>query len=295
MIKILAAVIAIVICEFSLASPVWAGDTRLISTLPPAFKTEQIHDYFVSVLKLVLDKNSDSFGPYELRLSHAMHSGPALLDLSRQAGELDVLWTGSSDLRERHLHAIAVPLVRGALGFRVALMHRRMASRWSAVKTLEDLRGLTVCQGEYWPDSDILEGNGVQVARYKNFEAMLSAVYKGSCDVFLRGIHEGFTEYEQRKDRYPELYLSHSVIVHYDLPMYFFVAKDDSYLAERLKQGLAEALADGSLVELINQHALTRHLFPWSKWRAATVIPLENNRLSKLPELYRQDFWLKPW
>ena len=269
-----------------------AQGKMVITTIPPPFKTELTSDYFISLLRLSLDNTIDEFGPYQLQFTPPMYSTPALLDLARSTGKLDVVWSGSNNKREKLLNPIRIPLIRGALGIRSALMHKRITQSYKSVDNLEKLRQFSVCQGQFWPDSDILEANGVEVKRYKNFEPMIDAVYRGDCDIFLRGIHEAPSEIEQRLGRYPDLALVESTVISYPLPMYFFVGKHNPTLHRRISAGLSKAIEDGSLQTLMETHPITSHLFPLSKWRNSTAIKLHNPFLD-LPDEYQNDYWLK--
>ena len=172
-------------------------------------------------------------------------------------------------------------------------MHKRMKERYSSIKSVAELQQFSVCQGQAWPDGDILEANGITVKRFKHFESMIEAVYQGECDIFLRGLHEAPSEISQRTDKYPDLVLVENVLVNYPFPMYFFVGNHNLEIHRRVKAGLEAALQDGSLEQLISSHSLTNHLFPWKKWQQARAIDLQNPFLNPMPELYRSDYWLK--
>lgn len=266
----------------------------IITATPPPFKTELTHAYFISALKLALDNTVQEYGDYELKFSLPMYSTPALLELSRKEGVLDIVWTGTSTKREGILLAIQIPLLRGMLGYRSALMHKRIAARYESITTLKQLQAFSICQGENWPDSDILEDNGLTVMRYKNFEPMIEAVYNGDCDIFLRGIHEAPSEISQRLDKYPDLTLLETPLIYYPFPMYFFLGKYNQHLHERITIGLNIALAQGQIADLIRQHPITRHLSPISRWQKNPTIILKNRSLTALPDLYHSDYWIKP-
>lgn len=270
-----------------------AQGSTVITTTPAPFKADRTADYFTQVIRLALDKTIAKYGEYQLAFSRPMYSTPLLLEVSRPNGQIDILWTGSSNKREKLLKPIRIPLVKGALGTRSALVHKRLKSKYESIKTLDHLRQFSVCQGQAWPDGDILEANGVRVQRYKNFEPMIEAVYSGQCDIFLRGIHEAPSEIAQRSERYPDLVLIDKVLINYPLPMYFFVGNYNPDLHKRMSTGLEAALSDGSLEQLMHSHPITKHLFPWEKWQASHKIKLKNPFLKPLPEIYHSSFWLK--
>ena len=271
-----------------------SAQAKNVITIPPApFKADKTADYFTQILRLALDKTAAQYGETELNFSAPMYSTPLLLAVSRPHGAVDLIWTGSSNKREQLLNPIRVPLIRGILGVRSALMHKRMQQQYQAIKTVEDLQQFSVCQGQSWPDGEILEANGVTVKRFKHFEPMIEAVYTGECDIFLRGLHEAPSEISQRKEKYPDLVLVENILINYPFPMYFFVGNYNPELHQRVSAGLHTAVSDGSLERLMEQHPVTSHLFPWTKWQTARHIDLHNPLLDPLPEMYNSSFWLK--
>jgi len=50
------------------------------------------------------------------------------------------------------------------------------------------------------------------------------------------------------------------LILHYNFPFYYFVEENNLVLAKRLENGLMTALADGSLMNLMRIHNVSRHL-----------------------------------
>ncbi|NVK25270.1 MAG: hypothetical protein HWE10_10115 [Gammaproteobacteria bacterium] len=144
------------------------------------------------------------------------------------------------------------------------------------VSHVDQLKRMVTCQGQHWPDSDILEHNQFQVARVLVFEAMYEVIAKGRCDLFPRGIHEIFPEYATFKAQHPNLRIANNIILHYQAPVYFFVGKQNQELANRIELGLKRLNNTGAFEMLLKQSPITANMFPLEQWQNSQVFELEN-------------------
>ena len=146
------------------------------------------------------------------------------------------------------------------------------------------------CQGNQWPDSDILEENGYRVDRIARFEVMYRMIEAGRCDYFPRSVIEIYAELEQFGQgvlmAYDDLVLS------YPFPMYFFVNNDDASLADDLEGALTTMVQSGRLHEFMQQHPVTRSAFPLSRFKHARIFNLRNARLPPSTPVTDKVLWL---
>jgi hypothetical protein len=70
--------------------------------------------------------------------------------------------------------------------------------------------------------------------------------------LLMRGIFEVQPEFNAYKSKMPNLVIVDEFAVYTYLPMYFFVAKNQPQLAERLEYGLKKAHTNGELDKLFN-------------------------------------------
>lgn len=265
-----------------------------IRIIPPQSEHDASHSYFAELLQEALDLTVPEYGSADIVFTTKMEQGRALHELAK-GKFIDVYWAGTSLEREQRLLPVRVPLLKGLLGFRVAVIRSERESVFSEIQNLNDLKSLSACQGEHWPDSDILEAAGIPVRRGAIYELLFSQLYAGRCDFFPRGVHEGFGEVEARKQRYPELSVFSDLIVYYPFPMYFFVSPKDEVLAERIQLGLDRAIDSGFLDRLLTEHPVTSHLFPIEKWLQTKAIILDNPLLPKEADVTDQRYWLRPY
>ncbi|WP_169713997.1 transporter substrate-binding domain-containing protein [Oceanicoccus sagamiensis] len=277
----------------SLNGPV-RGDSLTVTTVPARAGQEASHDYFVSLLKLAFSKTADNKPPVSIAYSKSYSQNGYLLELMREGSRLDILWSGSSQSREKNLLTIKIPLVKGLLGYRMPIIRQEQREQFAAIRTLEQLQSLTACQGMYWPDADILETNGIAVKRLKNNEQMFSELKRGSCDYISLAVFEGQAEIDARSKNYPDLLFFQDLIIYYPYPMYFFVPKSKPALYERVERGLQLAIADGSFDKLMREHASTQSIYPLSRWKNTTTIPLNNQSLQLKPRDLSPQLWILP-
>lgn len=141
--------------------------------------------------------------------------------------------------------AVRIPLRKGILGYRIALIARDRQAEIDKIRNLGDLRKVSIGQGIGWGDVAIYEANGIKVhtAGYENLFKMVAA---NRIDLFPRGISEIFPEYAARDDVIPDLAVEKNLLIYYPWPYYFFFNKSNNALAKRVETGLGKMMKDGS-------------------------------------------------
>jgi len=264
-----------------------------LRTIPPQSEFDVSHNYFVTLLQMMLDKTEVEYGLTKVTHVVRMEQGRAFYELKR--GEIiDVYWAGTSIDREEEYAAIRIPLLKGLLGYRLSIIRDDLQAKFQAINNLGDLRKYTACQGRHWPDSDILESAGINVRRGPIYELMFGQLAAGRCDFFPRGIHEGGPEFIARREKYPNLRLFTDTIVYYPFPMYFFVRKGNVELAKRLEMGLERAIDSGEFDQLLEKHPITSKLFPLSQWGEKNIIEISNPLLPKDTPITNSRYWIRP-
>lgn len=264
------------------------ADAETIKVRASQSKFDSTHDYYIGLIKLAYKKINK---PIKVEYAPYMVQERALSEM--QAGRLiDLYWAGSNVERESKLGFVPIPLVKGLLGYRVFTINKKYQSEFLEVNSLEDLNGIPLCQGQHWPDTDILLASGLNVVPNMVYENMFRQVYSGRCKAFPRGINEGYSEVESRQKVMPELMVFDDLILHYPFPMYFFTHKENKKLINNLTDGLMLAIEDGSFNDYMAMHPATRHLFPLSKWSSKTIITIENPFLSNNADFKNPKLWV---
>lgn len=203
--------------------------------------------YFPQLLRLALARTSDD-GPFEIRhFSEPMSSLRQIAELRRR-GAINVMWDGTSDQREAELLPVRIPLLRELNDYRVFLIREEDQARFGRLRGLDELRRLQAGAGENWPSVDVLRHNGLPVVTTASYGSLFPMLRAGRFDYLPRGVHEVWAE--QRSQAAHRLAIEPGTFLHYPVPFYFFVSRDDTALASRIERGLTAALADGSFDKL---------------------------------------------
>ncbi|ENY72939.1 substrate-binding periplasmic protein [Aeromonas diversa] len=201
------------------------------------------------LLRLALDLTSDEYGPYTLKSSVEMEQGRAVREL--QSGQMDVAVFAPDKERERTLIGVYVPLARGLLGWRVCLIRPGEEGRFAAIDSLARWQssGLLIGQHQSWPDTRLLQANGLRVELGFRYEGLFRMLRKGRFDCFLRSVIE--VEDEQKAN--PDLAIEPHLVFRYPLALMFFVSPRRPDLARRIEAGLLRARANGAYDRLFEQ------------------------------------------
>lgn len=245
----------------------------------------------IEILRTALDKTTPEFGPYALRPFHdSMNEARYLFEL-KSGHSINVAWSSTSVEKERDFLPIRVPLRKGLLGYRVALISADNQEKVDQVQNLADLRQLTVGQGLGWGDVQVYRANGIPVFT-ANYDNLFKMTVLGRFDLFPRGVGEITAEYEAFHKTLPKLAIEKNLLIHYPWPYYFFFNKKDLALKERVEAGLRIMLRDGSFDQLFRQ--FNGKAIALIKQKSRHVIRLRNDLLPKETPLADPALWFDP-
>lgn len=278
----------------ALASPVTAQQhqSSVMRVIYPADedKDEDRYADIKEILKTALEKTVDPFGPFELVPSKVFMNGRRAR-ASLDAGELSVIWTSTTVEKEKLLLPIRVPLRKGLLGYRVALIVEDKQDVMQKVKRLADLRKYSIGQGVGWDDGRLYQANGIAVveAKYSNLFRMLSY---GRFDFLPMGINEAAKSLARAQEEGSKLVIEKSLLIHYPWPDYLFVSKNQPQLHRRLETGIRTMLKDGSFDAIFwkyNARAIEQ-----LNLKHRRVIEMKNHLLPKETPLQDASLWFHP-
>ncbi len=243
------------------------------------------------ILRMALEKTVAEFGPYRLRASTQHTNGLRYLSNLARESDLNVVWSSTTVEKERNYLPIRIPLRKGIMGYRLVLIHKDLQARLQQVRSLDDLKKLSVGQGVGWDDVKLYEAIGMRVieAKYSNLFRMLS--YK-RFDLFPRGINEIFNEYEKEAPQNPDLVVDESLLIYYPWPYYFFVSQSNKKLHQRLELGLRKMMKDGSFDAIFWKH--NGKAIEAANFKKRRIIYLQNHLLPKETPLDDPALWYRP-
>jgi hypothetical protein len=281
------------VIPFLLVSFMAQASAKLTIVVCPGFEAVNETRYlpYIALLQEALQRTASKYGPAKVQtFPLPMTESRYTRELER--GTIDVVWDSATVEHERRMLPVRIPLDKGLLGYRVALIARERQPLIDKVKTLEDLRKLKVGQGIGWGDIDLYRYNGVKVIETV-YESLFGMVSIGRFDLFPRGVGEVFAEYENYSPRYPHLAVEKHLLLYYPWPYYFFFnRKSGVQLARRVEEGLRMMIDDGSYNALFQKHygaAINR-----ANLDRRRIIRLENPSLPKETPFNDARLWFTP-
>jgi hypothetical protein len=207
--------------------------------------------------------------------------------------ELDIVWYATTNDFEELMQPIRIPIYRGLLGYRVLMIKGGTQHKFDGIKTLEDLRRVSLGQGRLWADTDVLTANGLNVVKVMKYENLFFMLDGDRFDGFPRGAHEPWGEIK----RYPQLSLTveNNISLVYTNPFYFFVNKSNTDLARLLEKGFRIAIEDGSFNNYFMNDATVKDAIEKSNLKNRIIIPLNNPTLPKLTPVNDKTLWFDPY
>ncbi|MFY8326022.1 hypothetical protein [Pseudoalteromonas sp. ZZD1] len=207
-------------------------------------------------------------------------------------GQLDVMWSMTSQSLEQDYQAIYIPLFRGLLGMRLAIVTQQNVEIFRHVSNIADLKKFRAGQGKTWPDTTILKENGLNVVTTLKYPNLFPMLEGGRFDYFPRGVNEPWDEIVNYQDL--NLTVDPYILLKYTAPLYFFVAKENAQLAQKLTQSLNNMIKDGSFSSMFFNDSQVQMVLKKANLKQRIFIPLNNPNLSSMTPLSRSELWFDP-
>ena len=113
----------------------------------------------------------------------------------------------------------------------------------------------------------------------------------GRCDVFLRGVHEPFSEIEQREKTHPNLIVDESFMIVYKFPMFFFTRQGDIRLANAIEKGFKAAYDDGSFELFFSVHPKIKSVAEEANMNSRSCLEIPNPLLTEETKSVDDKYW----
>lgn len=205
--------------------------------------------YFPKLLRLALEKTRAE-GPFDIVHIDQHLTSPRQATEIKNNGIINLMWDGSNKQRETELWPVRVSLLRHLNDYRLFLIRAEDQQRFTEIRTLDQLRALKAGAGVNWPSTDILRANNLPVVTSIAYEYLFPMLRAKRFDYMPRGVYEAF--HEQRVNARENLAIEKTIFLHYHVPFYFFVSKENAALGQRVERGLRIAMKDGSFDKLFN-------------------------------------------
>lgn len=241
--------LVIVIYAF-IAKPANANSPHLVIPHSAFHDITATNYYPEELLKLALHKTEASDGKVDIKFYPlSVGRNRSRVILMNKLG-LDVFWSSSTHQREQQLLAIKFNLYQGISEYKILLIRKGDQKKFAKIKNLADLRLFKAGTGTHWQDTQVLSFNNLSFVTSWDYEPLFKMLVAKRFDYMVRSSHEIWGEL----NRHPELSLmaEQTLLLHYSQPLYYFVHKENTALADRILRGLNLAKADGSLDGLLD-------------------------------------------
>ena len=207
--------------------------------------------------------------------------------------QLDVMWSMTSTQLEQDYQAVYIPLFRGLLGMRVAIVKAQNRELFSSVTSLQDLKRFTAGQGKTWPDTKILKANQLPVVTTLKYPNLFPMLEGERFDYFPRGVNEPWDEIANHSEL--NLTVEPHLVIKYTAPLYFFVNKNNHTLHKQLNDALNEMIADGTFNAMFLADSQVQTVLSKANLSSRRVIELDNPTLSSNTPNKNSPLWFNPF
>ncbi len=256
----------------------------------PESQADRRYDYQWEILRTALERTVDRYGPFVMVPAIEMSENRQAAELQHASGKLTVMYLGTTPEFERTLTPIRIPVDKNLGGYCVFLIRAKDRARYAAVRTLDELRELSIGQGLGWLDVDILRASHFDVVTGSSYDGLFDMLANHRFDGFLRAAVEILGEYDVHHPAIPELAIEDTLMLYYPLPMYFWFAKnpEGERLAERARVGMFEMIDDGTYDRIFTRfhaaevdllHLPTRRVFEIPNPNVGPETPFADSRL----------------
>ncbi len=248
-----------------------------------------IETYARGLLTLALSKLPEK---YDVQQTIPSNSEERMISMLID-NQLEVVWYATTNDLEERLLPIRIPIYRGLLGYRVLMIKKGTQHKFDGIKTKEDLRRVSLGQGRFWADTNVLTANNLNVVKVLKYEGLFYMLDGDRFDAFPRGVHEPWSEIQ----RYPKLALDveQNLLVSYTNPFYFFVNKSNHKLAQDIERGLRIAIEDGSYDKYFFNDPTVKDVINKANLKNRRIIHLDNPSLPKNTPLDDKSLWFDPY
>ncbi|KMT66684.1 hypothetical protein XM47_00690 [Catenovulum maritimum] len=241
--------------------------------------------YDKKLLVLALEATKADFGDYVLQPTKRGSNYKRNLKLLEQNFYTNFfIQTSIDDDILTKFKAVEIPIERGIVGYRVGIINPERLDKFNKNMSLDELKRLSIIQGDGWLDTQILKQNGYNVFGISNYDSLFRMISLSRADILLRGANEISYELDNFITKYPNLSVEPHFIFHYPLPRFFITSKSNLNAAKRIEVGLNRAFEDGSFMALWQSHfgSSLKQL----NLKSRRVIELKNSSISSLATDY---------
>lgn len=240
-----------------------------------------------------LEASSARYGAYEFRVAPLRMERDRLLQEMLKGELVNLSGQVTSREWEQKLIPIRIPIDKGISCYRIALIDGRHQDLFSAVRTLGELKQLTLGSGRQWSLTATYKQAGFNVVEGSTSAGLHGMLAAGRFQYFPRSIDEAIYEQAAYVPNFPTLSLERSLALYVPSPRYFFIGAGQKRLAQRLEYGMQQLFADGRFDRLF--HEFYDGLIEQAGLRKRRIFRVDNPLLSPQTPLSNKAYWYDPF
>jgi hypothetical protein len=216
-------------------------------------------DYYLEIIETAMQRTQADFGEYKIDFSQRAMSAERKQDLliAGDIVNIDRLNGVTTQGYREALLQIKHPLLRGFMGYRIPLIRRDSQSQFNQVNSLADLRKFPMGFGKGW-EGYIYKAAGFNLIEPINFDLLLKMLAGHRFDFIPLSAVEIEETYALDNQPLTPIGPEATLLLHSEMPQYFYVSPNALELATRLDMGLQIMEADGSMNRIFDKYFAER-------------------------------------
>lgn len=255
-------------------------------------KSHYSDNHIMRLMAAALEASKARYGPYELKVAQLRMERDRLLQEMLKGEMVNLSGQVTSLEWEQKLIPIRIPIDKGISCYRISLIDGRNQDLFSAVRTLAQLRALSLGAGRQWSLTATYRRAGFHVVEGSTSASLHSMLAAGRFQHFPRAIDEAVYEQAAYVPAFRTLSVERSLALYVPSPRYFFIGGGQRRLAQRLEYGLRQLVADGRYDQIF--HEFYDGLIERVGLRKRRIFRIDNPFLSPQTPLDNQAYWYLP-
>jgi hypothetical protein len=240
-----------------------------------------------------LEASSPKYGAYEFKVAPLRMERDRLLQEMLKGELVNLSGQVTSREWEQKLIPIRIPIDKGISCYRIALIDGRHQDLFSAVRSVEQLKAMTLGSGRQWSLTATYKQAGFNVVEGTTSAGLHSMLAAGRFQYFPRAIDEAIYEQAAYVPNFPALSVERSFALYVPSPRYFFMGAGQKRLAQRLEYGMQQLIADGRFDQIF--HEFYDGLIDQAGLRKRRIFRVDNPLLSPQTPLSNKAYWYEPF
>jgi hypothetical protein len=248
--------------------------------------------YKNELIRQALIHTESDFGPFKFLTTAPVLNTIQAMKQIKTGKILNVFIALTTPDWELYSIPIRIPIRKGLLSYRLLLIHKDDLGLYANIKTLEQLKSLTVGLQLGWTTRLIMEKSGFDIITGTSYDGLFHMLNNKRFHYIPRGVNEIYGEIEARESNLHNLMIEPNLALYINSPTYIFVSKKYPELAKRLEIGMERMVENGTLDRLFTEYYNDN--IQKADLKTRHIIEIPNDFLPYKTPLNRDELWFDP-